>query len=371
MEDAMKKTIVSLLIIGLVFFLGSCNEPADDDGGGGNPTDVIWTWGEGDTGATLDLTEDSNNYPGRSITLADCPNISNGTGGPDYVLGDISYYGEAILHAILYNENDEEVTTGNSLAQFSILKENTWSDRNKLAESYNLTSRANKSATPGSDPKYATSGMPLYLLVQGSYDQPAPSGAVTKVVVQKLTLKLRTDLPTFTVQYGSGITTEGNKITFDDVMYSDAAALFTFPDTFPALSDLTGKKLVFDFTIEATAGTDLNKEFQIHVQAAGADGAFNGQNPPDHSGVGQFYVTLDDHNPTGDYNQTYDGTTKAGSFKIPFNDLIAASNASGDVNDLKGPFDLTAVRICNNGTTWQSHERNRSYSIIFNSIKAE
>ncbi|MDR0290306.1 MAG: hypothetical protein LBI06_05160 [Treponema sp.] len=367
----MKKLFIFSLIIGFALALGACNTGSNGTEGG-EPTDVIWTWGEGDSGALLQISDDSNDYPGRELILGDCPNISGPTDGSDYVLGDISYYGEAILLAILYDEDDNEITSGTSLAQFNILLEGSsgWDESVKLLEqstAYNLADRIAKSATP----KSGAEGKPGKLLVQGSYNQADyEPGKVTRVVVQKLTLKLRTDLPSFTVQYGSGITTSGNKITFDNVMYSDAAALYTFPETFSSLDALAGKKLVFNFTLENTAA---NLEHQIHIQAAGADGAFNGQNPYDHDGVGQFYVTLDDAN--GQYDQSYNSATLSGIFKISFDELITASNASGDINDLKGPFDLTAVRIVNNGTTWDdagvSHVRNKSYSVIFNSITVE
>jgi hypothetical protein len=380
MEDAMKKTIVSLLIIGLVFFLGSCNDPAGDDGGGGNPTDVIWTWGEGETGATLDLTEDSNNYPGRELNLSDCPNISNGTGGPDYVIGDISNYGEAILMVKLYSADGGEITSGTSLAQFNILLAGSsgWGDDAKLldqATAYNLTSGTPKSATP----KSGVSGKPGKLLVQGSYEQPAGAGAVTKVIVQKLTLKLRTDLPSFSVVYGDGyVSTSGNKITFNNAMYSDGAALYKFPDTFPSVDALAGKKLVFNFKLE---GMVANLEHQIHIQAAGklsgeddinGFAGFGADDDPQGQGRHQCYVTLDGND---GYDQTFSVDT--GVFKIPFNELIALSTASGDNESkgIKGPFTLSAVRIVNNGTTWTNagvtHNRNKSYSIIFTSITVE
>jgi hypothetical protein len=379
MEDAMKKTIVSMLIIGLVFFLGSCNDPAGgpDNPIDGNATDVIWTWGEGETGAELDLTDDSNNYPGRELNLSDCPNISNGTGGSDYVIGDISDYGEAILVVKLYGADEEEITSGTSLAQFNILLEGSsgWDPAVQLLDqssAYNLTSGTPKSATP----KSGASGKPGKLLVQGSYKQDEKTdGSVTKVVVQKLTLKLRTDLPSFSVVYGDGyVSTSGNKITFNNATYKEGAALYKFPDTFPSVDALAGKKLVFNFKLEGMAD---GLEHQIHIQAAGklegendinGFAGFGDQDDPQGLGRHQCYVTLDGND---GYDQTFSVDT--GVFKIPFDELIALSNASGDNESkgIKGPFTLSAVRIVNNGDTWNGHIRNKSYSVIFNSITVE
>jgi hypothetical protein len=381
----MKKLVLFMLIISAAFFFGACNTGGGGGGGGGDDsTDVIWTWGEGNTGAPLNLTEDTNNYPGRELTLKDCPNISNGTGGSDYVLGDISDYGEAILVVKLYSSDsdDSEITAGTGLAQFNLLLEGSsgWDDNVKLldqATAYNLASGTPKSATP----KSGVSGKPGKLLVQGSYEQPAGNGAVTRVVVQKLTLKLRSDLPSFSVVYGdSYVSTSGNKITFSNAEFKDGAALYKFPDTFPSVDSLAGKKLVFNFKLEGMAD---NLEHQIHIQAAGklsgeddinGFAGFGADDDPQSQKRHQCYVTLDGND---GYDQTFSGDT--GVFKIPFNELIALSTVIGDNESkgYKGPFTLSAVRIVNNGTNWTNpddksvHNRNKSYSVIFTSITVE
>jgi hypothetical protein len=372
MEDTMKKTIVSLLIIGLAFFLGSCNDPTggpvNPGGGDGDPTDVIFTWGQGDTGAFLNLRDDTGSYPGRSIPLADCPNKSGPTEGSPYVLGDISFYGEVTLHAILYDEDENEIELKeDGLAQFSLLPEGitSWAnDDDKIAESYNLRSRTDKSTTP----KTGKTGKPESLVVQGSYGT-HEIGKVAKVRVQKLTLKLRTDLPSFEVVFGdSYVSTSGNKITFTNgATNSNHAALFRFPDTFPSLNNLTGKKLVFNYTAVDTDDTDDTKEYQIHIQAANGLEDYNGLAwDAEH---GQFFVTLDV--PESQFDQTYDAATKTGIFKIDLDKLIASSQVPSGPSNYHGPFDLTAVRILNNGTIYEAHIRKTAYSVIFDSITVE
>jgi hypothetical protein len=370
MEDAMKKTIVSLLIIGLVFFLGSCNDPDGSDGVGGAATDVIWTWGQTidgeDTGTLLDLTEDSNNYPGRSMTLAECRNISGPTEGSSYVLGDISNYGEAILIAILYDEDDNEIPTRTSLAQFSILKENTWSDGNKLAEAYNLTSREPRSAVPGSDSKYAKSGMPLYLLVQGSYNQGdyVRGTSVAKVRVQKLTLKLRTDLPVFVEAYDNGsymTITNGNKITFTNSTYFDSGARYDFSDDVIS-AGFVGKNVLITWKIE---DFDSTKSYQIHIQAANGPTDYNSRHPQNESMTGQFYFILNDKAQSGN------GT---GTITLSGTALQAATdfNSSSDSGNSGPNFPLTAIRLVNNGKNESPvGQMETSYTLVIESIKVQ
>jgi hypothetical protein len=353
MEAAMKKTIIFSLMIGLVFFLGSCNDPVggpDNPNGGGGATDVTWSWvydGEG----SRNNVGNSDNYPGVMLPLSGA-NTVEGT------LGNITSYDRVILDAVLYADGTTEtpVTQADGLAWFKLLAGTDWNSPVSTQVDNMLTNGKKEGA-------FSATVTPINILVQ----TPSASG-VGSVEIRTLTLKVRTDLPKFDVVYGGDyVSTSDNTITFTGATYSNHAAIYTFPDTFPSLSNLAGKKLVFNYTAVDTTDTDDTKEYQIHIQAANGLNDYNGL--PYGATNGQFYVTLD--KPEEQFDQTYNEATKTGTFKIEFDKLIASAEDTTSHNDNTGRFDLTAVRILNNGDTYQSHIRKTAYSVTFNSIKVE
>ena len=350
---ALKTVALFLLVIIYAFALAGCNTSVETDPNISG-TDVIFNWGEpGYINAAVFATD--NEYPGYELSLADCPDIEG-------VLGDISLYDTVILDAVLYDRAGDLFPEGTSpmdtQAQFHILLDGSsgWGDENKLLTQDNMKiSGETSSAVPSS-----ATGKPGKILVQAHY----VSGATIQVgyiEIRKLVFKANTGNVVLDVIFDNGNYMEvaGNKITFKNAMYSDCAAQYAFPAGF---FPLHGKMLVFNFRLE---DHDEALEHQIHIQAAHADAAkdkFNGRDTP----PGQKYITLDD--PDGDY----DPATGTGSFTVSCDDLIAASQVSGDAPDIKGPFELNAVRIVNNGTFWngdgKDHDREKSYSIIFQSI---
>jgi len=380
----MKKALFVLLTIGLALFLGACNSnveslPGGPSGGGGE--DVVYNWGS--PGAKLNLKEDTGNYPGRSLELSKCPDIKG-------KIGDISLYGEIVLFAKLYDEDENEITAkDNGLAQFSILTAGNTDWNDKLVDTPNLKSQTDLSGSPITGKK----GTPGILVVQGSYKQDEyAKGKVVFIEVQKLTFKPKTSDVTLDTTYdnGSFIAVAGNKITFKNAMYKDAAAQYVFPTDWTT-SYLTGKTLNISFRIEGhdshlvqqspsdnSGGATESKteaEHQIHIQAANSNkNDYNGENPGSSNGnVGQKYITLDSTKDTG-----WTDESKSGTIKVPLNDLIAAANKNSNSSG-SSPFTFNAIRIVNNGTIWNEskdgetikHIRCRSYTLVINSVSVK
>jgi hypothetical protein len=359
----MKKAFCFLLVIGLVLFLGSCNTSGDDSKGPNGPDGPE---GPGDVDITdggLYVFGSSDSYPGVEIDLK--AKLAEGES-----FADISKYASVTVDAVLYSDEEGETvavnTANDNLAQFKLLKASgNWDDASNICgdTKYNMVVNG---ATTWTVPNGA-SGVPAILLVQANWvDFP---GAVKSIKINKYTFTPKTsDVVLDNVFGASYVSVSGNKITFINAEYKDGAAQYEFSNSF---FPLAGKKLVFAFKLE---GFDDTLEHQIHIQAAQADTAkdkFNGRDTQ----PGQKYVTLDDDG--GQYDQSYDSATATGVFKIPLDGLLAAAEVSGNANDIKGPFELNAVRIANNGTVWPdpgtgiTHSRDKSYTLIFESITVE
>jgi hypothetical protein len=360
----MKKLLYCFLAFCLVFALITCNT-ADGGirGGEGEGEDTEW-----DVDYLYPMGS-SDNWPGAEVDLA------------DRGLVDISNYESVTVNAILYTntEGTTEVTTPSSgetnLAQFKLLKTSGgWGDEHACGPTKDhMTINGD---TIWNVPETA-SGVPIKLLLQANWqDFTEQSGYRVKAIkVNKITFTAKTSDVLLDVVYGdSYIAVQGNKITFKNATYEDASAIYKFSSTFP--TTLSGKQLVINFTIPEHTCVPSDSggsgtEHQINFQAANSDKQkFNGWNPPDHDGVGQKYITLDD--PAGGYSTE----TKTGTFKVPLNDLIAAAAVTADANDCKAPFTLDAIRICNNGTTWNEtggtkHIRCKSYTLVINSVTVE
>jgi len=368
----MKRNVLFLLITGFVLFLGACNTPEQGSPllpPGIPPPNVEWLVGY------LLVFPTGDTYPGGEIDLA----------GRNLL--DISSYASVTVDATIYS--DEAGTTvatkdnaSDNLVQFKLLRATGgWNDNNNICGPAGNNTKYNMNVngpTVWTVPDGA-SGIPVKLLLQANWaDFPEK---VKSIKVNSIAFTAKTSAstgnPVLDVVYGDKITVDGNKITFTNAMYSDAAAIFEFPPTFPTV--LTGKTLVIAFSIPdhtpvpSTSGA-ANVEHQIHIQAANSDKThFNGQNPSSSNGnVGQKYITLDDTATTG-------WAENSGTIKVPLNDLLAAANVTADANDCKGPFTLNAIRIANNGTTWVqedvtpnvTHVRCKSYTLVINSITVQ
>jgi hypothetical protein len=351
----MKKLILFFLISGLIVFLGACNTSVEGPPGDEDPIDI--------TDGGLYVLTSSATYPGAEIDL------SEKLDGQSFL--DISNYASVTVDAVLYSDEAGETLAvktneGDNLAQFKLLKATgNWDDDDNICgpTKYNMAVEGPTTWTvPGS-----ASGVPAILLLQANWAE-FPE-AVKSIKVNSITFTPKTSDVVLDVVYGeSFVSVNGNKITFMNAEYKDGAAQYAFPDSFPA--SLAGKQLVVNYTIDehtcvpsgsGTAGI----EHQIHVQAANSDKyGFNGRNET----PGQKYITLDDAATTG-----WDGT--GGSFKVSLNDLLAAAGVADDANDCKGPFELDAIRIVNNGTTWTegsvTHIRCKSYTLVIDSVQTE
>ena len=390
----MKKFLLFFLIIGLIFSLAACNTPADDPGDGSNTDNNNDDDKNGDDDGKEEVIVtpegtyvlgSSDNYPGAEIDLS------------DKNLFDISKYVSVTVNATLYTDEKGEAkaVTPNgdkkNLAQFKLLKATgdwdkdsnicgMYKDDKKENTKYNMNVDGN---TTWNFPSGA-SGIPAKLLLQANWVDFTEDGVKVKsikvndIIFTRKPPKTDDAVPELDVVYGdSYVSVAGNKITFNNAMYSDGAAILLFPDSFPAV--LAGKKLVIAFSISEhtdvpSSSGAANVEHQIHIQAANSDkNGFNGQNPSGSNGnVGQKYITLDSANET-----KWDGIS--GTISVSLNDLLNAAKVSADANDCKGPFDLDAIRIVNNGTTWddtskspaEKHVRCKSYTLVIESVKVE
>ena len=238
-----------------------------------------------------------------------------------------------------------------------------------------------------------SSGVPTILLVQANWA--ANNEAVQSIRVRKISFFAKKYDFTLDHIFGNSVTASGDTITFANASYSNdaggnnwdgqtgvgGAAILVFPESWNATqkNSLQGKTIKINFSIPqhtcTTASGVSSAEHQIHVQAAqntSDKDLFNGQNPPDHSGVGQLYITLDSAGETGYADGT--GTITISATNV--NMLINASNISGTHNDGKGPFTFDSVRIVNNGTKWEentttTHYRCKSYSLVINSVELQ
>jgi hypothetical protein len=362
---AMYKTLIFVLILGLTLFLGACNTPGGPGSEEGEATTVVYNWV--DTATDKGYRPESLSGSGWKGLVMELPKDCSDITGTQ---GDLTLYSEIVLDAKIYANNDSTtpITQANDVAQFKLIRtQGGWDDA--ILTKQNMTLNGASSALVPAE----ASGKPQYLLIQVN-DSKAGS-----IELRSLTIKLKTGLPAFEVltfgQSASHVSVSNNKITFTGAEFDNHAALYAFPSGFPTGNGLNGKKLVFNFKIESTNTTD---EHQIHIQAAGKKSGeegingFNGLNPGDtNNNRGQLYVTLDDAN--GQYEQTYDGTTKVGVFKIPFDKLLAAAQVEGsdDNKGIQGPFTLCAVRIVNDGKPYQGATRAKSFSVTFNSITVE
>ena len=342
-------------VFGLIF--AGCNTSVGPDEDDGTATEVIITDGG------LYVLGNDVGFPGAEVDLAKLL----GTGQS---ILDISKYASVTVDAVLYSDTEGNTiavqgSPSDNLAQFTLLKNSgnwpTNTDKSNACAptKYNMAVDGETIMTVPAD----AGGVPSVLLLQANWE--GFPNAVKSIELRAITFtpKSSDSIVTLESVFGeSKVVVNGNKITFVNATYSDGAAQYAFPAGF---FPLEGKTLVFNFRLE---DHDEALEHQIHIQAAKADAAkdkFNGRDTQ----PGQKYITLDD--PDGDYDQA----TGTGSFTVSCDDLISASQVSGNASDINGPFELNAVRIVNNGTFWngdgKDHDREKSYSIIFQSITVQ
>jgi len=351
----MKKLILFFLIIGLVFALITCNTAADGTILGEAGDEVIFNWG---TPGTNGAPDNSPDYPGIMIKLADCTDVTG-------TLGDISLYGEVIIEASLYATKEDfeadpqvPIAQANGLGHFKILATGEWTSE-LFPQGNNMNANGNTSAIVPS----GKTGTPVNVLVQTAIES-----GVGYIEIRKLTFKPRTDGVVLSKVYdnGSYLEVSGNTLTFNGATYNNHAAKFVFPGDWGTGDDLAGKTITFTFTIpdhicDPSGGSSTEDiDHQLNIQAAqdngpsGKDKHYNGQDPSSHNDIGQVYI---------DNLETKDGT-----FTIDANKLIAASKATVSGNEGDAPFELDAVRIVNNGSTYQTNYRCKSYTLIITSV---
>jgi hypothetical protein len=330
-----------------VFFLVGCNNPTGGSGGDGDEaTDVTWSWGSPGYRAKPANSEEN---PGVGLALSGASSVEG-------VFGDITLYNEVIIEAYLYAnaEATTPVTAANGLAWFKLTPSESEWNTGVSSQINNMNSNGETTGT------FSATTKPTHILVQ----TPITSG-VDSIEIRKLTLKLDKGLPSFEKAYDNGayLTISGNKITFDNATYSDAAIRYDFP----ADTVFTNKKVKISWKIE---GFDSSKGYQIQVQAANGEWDYNGRhNMTDDSTPvpqpGQFYITLHDKTANGN---------DSGTFEVDGNALLAACafNSNTDSKASGNNFPLTAIRINNNGKNESSiGQMEKSYSIFFNSITVE
>jgi len=310
---------------------------------------------------------DGDSYPGGEIDLT------------SWNFKDISEYLSVTVNATLYTDEAGTVQattpTGDNknLAQFKLLKATgNWDDNDNICGSAGSNTKYNMNVNGDTTWIFppGASGVPAKLLIQANWAD--FNGVVKSIMVNTIIFNPKTTDPVLDVVYGDKITVDGNKITFDNATYSDAAAIFVFPDTFP--TNLAGKNLVISFTIPEhtpvpSGSGGASTEHQIHIQAANSNkNDYNGENPSSSNGnVGQKYITLDSETETH-----WDGS--GGTIRVALNDLIAAANTNSNTSG-PSPFVFDAIRICNNGTTWNdggtAHIRCKSYTLIIKSVTVQ
>lgn len=368
----MKKEFCRIAVISMIigFTMAGCNAPVGPGTGGPGentpgtdvttPVDHLYVMGS------------SDDYPGAEVDLADIF---------DDPLVDISQYSSVSVKATLYVDEEGKIVatepsgSNKNLAQFTLLKASGgWNDSsNKCGPTkYGMAI----DGTTVLDIPNTAAGVPGVLLLQANWADFKDDGVKVKsILIHNITFTAKTGDINIKVLYDKGdyLTTSGNEITFNNAMYSDAAALYAFPASWGVTEDnadsLAGKTIKFSFTILAhtcvpceALGEGQKVEHQIHIQAAHDDSSedkFNGKN----SEPGQQYIDL---------GSSADGTNcgaVTNSFSIQANKLIAASQVAGNENDCKGPFVLNAVRIVNNGTKYTTDIRCKSYTVVFDNIE--
>jgi hypothetical protein len=372
----MKKALFFILTLGIVFFLGSCNDPDGENyvpPGGELP--VVFN---PDGKYALELNND---------VYAATIDISSMN------LREVSNYQNVTLTAVLYSdaEGTTEVTQASynsvpasdagGIAYFKLLKTNSnWdSSSNHCGPTkYSMVINGNNILNFSAE----DTGAPRYVLLETLFPDIVKCIGVSTIVFAPRVSNVQLDSV-----FGSSVSVSGNRITFTNASYGSSAngnnwdgtagvggaALYIFDSSFFPLADKT--TLTFNFKLEGyhTSGTYSGEivpvEQQIHVQAAQntpEKNMFNGQNPSSGNGnVGQEYITLSD-------NMDANGV---GSFTVLVSKLLAAAGRTIDGDDGKGPFTLNAVRITNNGTMWTdagvTRYRDKNYTLIIESVTCE
>ena len=360
----MKRFIVYglVLIIGMVFCVGACNTPDSNPGGGGDEGEEVNIT---DGGVYKRADFSGTGYPGFEVSLA--------TVSPGTVFADISQYASVIVDAVLYSAyTDEDANTiatlpegeNKNLAQFTLLTETgSWPDDNGRGAAcgptqYNMAVNGKTTWNVTSN----STGVPARLLVQ--VNDSAHKDAIAAIKIKTIDFIPKTSDVVLDVMYNNGdfIEIHGNAITFKNATGGDAAAVFLIPAEWGGTETnhdpLKNRTITFTYRIPAhtcvPSGTlpngETEAEHQLRIQAAyNKENKYNGA---DSSGGNPGQQYIDDLQPSG-------------SFTVPANKLIEAAEAN---NGTGTPFVLTSIRILNDGTTYQTFIRCKSYTLIFDSI---
>jgi hypothetical protein len=290
--------------------------------------------------------------PGSALGQEDWSVVNGNNGWVADLSGvlDLKYYSVVVIEALLYDPDGELIETDDcddSMAQFKLLSAGASSadwDTDSILDGYNLITGTNSKGVVSSD-----TGIPLALAVQrtmeGGEDNLPQGGRVGKIEVTSVKFIARTDLPSFSVIFGSSyVAVEGNKITFTNATNQDGAAYYEFP---ASALPIRGKTITVEYRLEP--GYNSGQEHQLIIQAAAGDSDVNYENSY------QSYIDLDKE----------EGPDE-GVFEIDSAKLTDAGANKG--------FETIGFRIVNNGGEWLdtstdiNHVREKSYTLTINSI---
>ncbi|MDR0785080.1 MAG: hypothetical protein LBE74_04250 [Treponema sp.] len=359
-----------LLLVAVVLAVGGCNTSSlpTEENIAAEDKEITVEMGEG-----LDAWSVMNENSGWKFSL-----VSQN-------LADLSGYSAVELVVKLYDENGEEIAMENcedGWAQFKLLSvdDGDW-DADEISVRYNLKTGTMTHPLAFTEKK----GVPQSLVVMLSpantdEDNPTEGGAGHVGYIEVTTIKFIAKVGDVTLGriFGDAVQVVGNRITFVDATNQDGAAYYEFPSEW---LPLTGKTIAVSYTLagpvedDATID-DTSKEntdnpgwnpyldHQLIIQAA------NGDNDVNYSGSAQQYIDLND--PVGDDTVDPPKEPDAPSEDGTFSGTVTIDGSA--LEEAAADFQLTRMRIVNNGGQWtggepsRKHVREKSYAVIFNSI---
>jgi hypothetical protein len=335
-----------LPLIVLALFLASCNNPVAEQVVDNEPAeDLVLTAEE------LGVPSDGDVSGANGAYVVD---ISGAV--------DLAKYASVVLDAQLYGADDALIVAEDcvaNMAQFKLLNKSAaagdW--ENDAILTGNNVKTGKTTAVVQTE-----TGVPLALLIQKNTwtTEDNPGDAVKKIKISTITFKARTEgALNFGVQFGtSNVSVDGALVTWADAINSNCAITYAFPASW---LPLTGKTITVSYTLQQ--GFDPAQDHQLIIQAAGS-----GDDDVNTTSGGQQYKDMND--PVGKEGTPADVPEVDGTFSGVFTiDGTALQSAAAS-------FDLTRMRIANNGGEWdesgvRNHIREKSYSVLFNSITIE
>jgi hypothetical protein len=358
--------IAAVLTIACFIFI-SCNSPVQTTGpsntNSGNGEDVVIDNG---SGYPLAFTM-GGTWVGGTVSL-------DGSG-----VGDLSNYSSVIVEGEFLTGASLTPASGDfsssNMGQFFILRVGggDWGVTANI-----LGNKKSDMIKSGENTLGITaSGMPGFIAIEAD----SSKTNATHFNVKKITFKPNTGAVALEAKNWLGgsyySVVNSNTAVFNNATYSEGALFYNFPGSIliNAGNALPGNKLPADknvvFKYKIIAGHNPTLEHQIHIQAAdninntgspSYDTFFNGKN----DATGQIYITLEDTI----------GADLSGTFSVPTNRLITASEQNhAKSNEFCGPFNVSGLRILNNGSQYHdgtvNHVRNKTFTLLFESITVQ